>query len=293
MPALAGAGIDDGFPDMALFAAPPDLPGAAGGDHIGPEGAVELIIPLGSQRRMKAGQVVEARQGLFPAAERTIAAAAAAAGHAGLPFMPLRTTPPDTAVAAGRYPGRCEGRIFLRVPLLRQLREKALEVVHAGQNGFTAAHRTVAPLSGPGGDGGLPLMSQLAAPPYFHTGTRSKIPGKACAVFLRVPLGRQKGMGGAQIVDILLHRAVAAHRAARAPAAAFQLGLPFMAFGAAPPDFLLAAATHVPGTKRSVLLRMPLSQKLFPPLPGTPLGQRFVHNPSFRASQADAKASTP
>ena len=96
--ALAGAGIDGGFPDVALGAAPPDLFFAAAGDLIGGERSVHLVVPLRRNLRREGGKVVKARK--HPAPRAVGAAGAALFGpgvDGGLPGVALVAPPPDGA----------------------------------------------------------------------------------------------------------------------------------------------------------------------------------------------------
>ena len=87
---------------MALFAGPPHLPAAVGGDGVGRCRAVEGRMPLLGDIREQALQVVLPGNDDLARADRAARAVGGPGGHLRLPLMALPARPPDQPVAAGQ-----------------------------------------------------------------------------------------------------------------------------------------------------------------------------------------------
>ena len=104
--AVSGAGGHQGRVVVARRAPPPDLAVGIGGDLLGRQALVSLRVPLGSDLREPAGQVVLPGQDL-PAGAHGAAAAVGPAVDLGLPTVALPADPPHLFPAAdGEVPGR-------------------------------------------------------------------------------------------------------------------------------------------------------------------------------------------
>lgn len=125
----AGAAVDNGLPFMACAAAPPDAFSAARGDVLRGEGTVFRRVPFFGDSRIEGGKVVEPCQHFLIG---TVGAAAAALGAAGdncLIVVALFAAPPHFAIAGWSDVFRCEGTIFCRVPLTRDVRVLTGQIV--------------------------------------------------------------------------------------------------------------------------------------------------------------------
>ena len=176
---FAGAGIDGGFPHMALAAAPPHLLLAAAGDGLWPQIAVQLRVPLLRHLRGQGGKVVKPRPD--PPARAVGAAAAALFGagvNGGLPGVALFALPPDhPALAAGDIHGG-EGAVKVRAPLFLQRRHFGgdIRLPHDGE----LARAIGAAAAGLGEAEHLrtPAMTAIAPPPDSAVGAGGDIPGR-------------------------------------------------------------------------------------------------------------------
>ena len=226
---------------MTIRTLPPDFPVGATGDHLGRQTAVEGGVPLLCQQRLPAGQVVEARQHLFP---RTIGAAAAIdrpGRHRRLIVVAFFASPPDLAVSAGRHLLRGQVPVFHRVPLGCQIGKPAGKVIFAGYHLSSGTDRAAAAAGGAGVDRRLPFVAALAPPPHLPAGPRGDAFRRERAIFGGVPLGRQKRVLMGQAVFLRLDLAVDTKRAAAARCPGPDLCLPPVALFTPPPGLLLAA----------------------------------------------------
>lgn len=252
-----GAAGDARLPDVPGGALPPDFLMAGGGDVLGCEVPVQELLPLAREGGVAAGEVVEPREHLAPAAIGT-ACAAHAAGGCGLPDMASVALPPDLAVAVGRELVGRKIAVQARVPLGGQIGMARGEVVLAGNDAAAGADGT-APACGTAGDTGLPAVACGALPPDDALAASADITRREGTVLRRVPLGGEGRIDGGKVVCPGLHAVAAADGAACAAAGAgLDLGLPDVALGTLPPDAPLAAGTNVLRREGAVLRRMPL-----------------------------------
>ena len=94
----ARAGIDGGFPDMAVRALPPRFFVTSRGHHLRCQRAVEALVPLLGDQRRCGHKIVEPRQHLSVGAVRTAVTALHALRNHGAVGMALFASPPDAAV---------------------------------------------------------------------------------------------------------------------------------------------------------------------------------------------------
>ena len=149
---------------MALFAGPPHLPAAVGGDGVGRCRAVACGMPLLGDIREHALQVVFSGDSDLARADRAARAVGGPGGHLRLPFMALLTDPPDLPVGPGGHIPRGQRAVFRWMPLLRQVRVGGGQVVVPRLDSPVGAHGTAA-ASCTGLDYSLPLMALPARPP--------------------------------------------------------------------------------------------------------------------------------
>ena len=116
-----GSGINDGFPDVAVGALPPDLTMAACGHHLRGKAAIQSGVPLCGYRWFRSGQVIEARQNSLVGTIGATAAAHCAGGNDRLIAVVLFASPPCLPVAVSGDGIRGQGTVSLRIPLLCQL----------------------------------------------------------------------------------------------------------------------------------------------------------------------------
>lgn len=136
---VAGAAVDDGLPDVAGAALPPNFFAAAGKDMVGREWAVEGWVPLGCNFGIEGGEIVEAWEHFFICAIWTTAVALGTAGNDGLILVAFIADPPDFLVAGGGDVVWSEGAVFGRVPLAGNVWILAGKIVFAGDDLFACA----------------------------------------------------------------------------------------------------------------------------------------------------------
>ena len=150
---------------------------------------------------------------------------------------------------------------MLRVPLQRNFRELAGQIVFAGEHGFAGTHGAAAAGAGAGADPGLPFVAVFAAPPDLPPGTGRDLRGRQSAVFQRVPLSGQVRISRSKIVHTRQHHPVGTDGTAAPADPGVHLGLPAVAIGTEPPDLPAAAAAHIRRRQAAVADRVPLRQK--------------------------------
>ena len=227
-PLFPGSGVNSRLPNMPLAALPPDLLPAPGGDHLGGKIPVQGLVPLSGDVWVHRGQIIKAVEHSPP---RAVGTAAPVHG----PGRRRRLV--GRAVACG-------------MPLLGDIREQALQVVFSRDDDLARADRAARAVGGPGGHLRLPFMALLTDPPDLPVGPGGHIPRSQGAVFRWMPLFRQLGMGGGQVVVPRLDSPVGAHGTAAASCTGLDYSLPLMALPARPPDQLVAAGQELIGSKR-------------------------------------------
>lgn len=106
---------------MAMCAAPPDDAMATGEHLVWCEVAVFLCVPFLSKEWIFCGEVVFSGDGETSAAVGAACTAAGAGVHGGLPVVAVCAGPPDFFLAAIADGFRCEGKIFLSIPLAEKI----------------------------------------------------------------------------------------------------------------------------------------------------------------------------
>lgn len=254
------AGIHHGFPGVALRALPPDLPAAAGGDHLRRQGRVLGGMPVSGGLRFQGGQVVEPRQNLPPRTIGAVRAVYRPRPHRRLIRMPQGTAPPHPAVAAGGAGLGGQGGVPGVVPLSGHSGVGAGQVVLAGHHHFSGAHRT-ARAPGAGGDHGLPAVAFFTAPPDFLVGACKQVHRAQGPVAFGVPLPEQVRVGARQVVFTGAEDPIGAVRTARTADPALHSRLPLVALFTAPPDLLMTAEGQAFRGLSSVSFYVPLLQQ--------------------------------
>ena len=175
---------------VSLGTAPPDPAVGVVRHLLGGQGPVFVGVPFRRQRRKACGQIVLPRL-YFSSRTNGAARALVDAGyHAGLPAVPLGTTPPCFFVRAAEDLAGHRAAVFLSVPLGRQERVFRRQRVHLRQHDPVGADRAPrAPR--PGADHGLVAVTFAAAPPnLFPAAVGHGFWGQG-RVARRVPLGEQ------------------------------------------------------------------------------------------------------
>ena len=226
--------VDDGLPDVAVFALPPNLSPAAGEHLVGCEGAVFGWVPFGSDLWIFCGEIVESRQDFDVLAIWATAVTSCAAGDDGLIFVAFVADPPDFFIAGWGDLGWPQRAIFRRVPLTGELGILAGEIVFAGDDFFASADWTACAVVA-AGNVGLPFVALVADPPHFATTAGEHIARCQIAILRRMPLAGELGIDRRQIVHASEHHAIGANRTAGTADARFYLRLPFVAVLADPP----------------------------------------------------------
>lgn len=243
---------------MAQVTPPPDPLGAANGDHLGGEVAVQALVPLVRDPGFQGSQVIESRQDLSVAAIGASGAGMGPPGNSGPPFMSLGTDPPDAVVAAHRHGLRGERQVFGGVPLGSQVRVKRGKVIDPGDHLFPLAHRAAGAPNGAGEDGSLPPMALVTPPPDLSMGPGQNLVGTQNAVGLLIPLGGNLGIPGGEVVHAGQQFAAGADRAAAAADPGFYDGLPAVARFTPPPGLPVGPGGHLVGGEGAVFLSIPL-----------------------------------
>lgn len=244
---------------MAQVTFPPHFAMGAGRHHLGRQGAVQRRMPLGGDLWLQRGQIVKPRQNLSSCTVWAAAAAHGAGTYRGLVVVSLLTTPPHLTVRTGRdlLGGQCF--IFVWMPLGRNGRELAGQIIFTGNYLFSGTDGATAAAAGPGRYGGLPLMSLFTAPLHLSDGTRWNLLRGKASIFCWVPLGYKLRILGGKIVFRWVYFPVGAHRTATANHAGFDLCPPLMAFFTNPPHHPVAAGEYLLRGKGAVFGGMPLA----------------------------------
>lgn len=243
---------------MAQVTFPPHFAMGAGRHHLGRQGAVQRRMPLGGDLWLQRGQIVKPRQNLSSCTVWAAAAAHGAGSYCGLVVVSFLTTPPHLSIGTGcdLLWGQCF--IFVWMPLGRNGRELAGQIIFTGNYLFSGTDGATAAAAGPGRYGGLPLMSLFTAPPHLSDGTRWNLLRGKASIFCWVPLGYKLRVLGGKIVFRRVYFPVGADRTATANNAGFDLCPPLMAFFANPPHHPVTAGEHLLRGEGAVFGGMPL-----------------------------------
>lgn len=231
----ACAGIDDGFPAVAVLTLPPDSAATAWQNLVRCEVAVFGWVPFGCDLWIFCGEIVESRQDFDVLAIWATAVTSCAAGDDGLVFVAFVADPPDFFVAGGGDLLWGEAAVFGWVPFFGDGRILAGEVVDARNDLFAGADWAAAAVD-TGGDGCAPFVAFVADPPDLAPSAGDDIGWGEVAVFGWVPLASELGIVGDEVVDAAQECAIAADWAAGAGDAAFDLSAPLVAMGTLPPN---------------------------------------------------------
>lgn len=236
---LLRPGIGGCLPAVALFAQPPYLFMAGGGDGPRVQFSVFVAVPLPRHFGVQGHQVGLAGDGLPARAVGTAAAVQGHGKHRGLPAMAPGAPPPYFVLAARSHLRGRQGGVFLHVPLCRDLRQAGGQVCLAGEGLQPAAIGAAALRQHHAADAGLPGVALFAQPPGLGPAAGGDLRRCQRAVFLRVPELCPVGIPGGQVRfpgTYQLGGAIGAAMALDHP----DLGrsLPCMAPGTPPPDLL-------------------------------------------------------
>ena len=248
--------VDDGLPDVAVFALPPNLSPAAGEHLVGCEGAVFGWVPFGCDLWIFCGEIVEAWEHFFICAIWATAVVLGTAGNDSLILVAFVADPPDFLVAGGGDVVWNEGAVFGRVPLAGDVWILAGKIVFAGDDLFACADWATAAAAA-AGDGCLIGVAFGTDPPDFAPTAGDNVGWGEGAVFGWMPLSGELGIEAGEIVHAADHDAIGADWTAGTINAGFHLRLPFVAFVAHPPDGAVGADGHILWPQIAVFCRMP------------------------------------
>lgn len=176
--------------------------------------------------------------------------------------MVFGTAPPDFPAAPGGDVGWGEVAVEGLVPLVGQGREAGRQIVEAGQDFPVGAVGTAAVVPGAVGNAGLVAVAFWTAPPDAAVGAFGDLLRGQRAVFHGVPLGRQGGTAGGQVIlPGLDFPAGTDGTACPLLDPRDDAGLPAVPLGTAPPDFSVRAAGDLAGRAGAVLDRVPLGRQ--------------------------------
>ena len=136
--------------------------------------------------------------------------------------------------------------------------EEGGQIVFSGNDLPAGTSRTSCAVLAARQDGGLPFMPLLTPPPDLFVCAGCHRVGGQGTVLLWVPLACKLRVGGGQIVFPGDYDAVCTGGTARSVYAGPHLGVPLVAFCAAPPDFPLCAGGHARGRNPRIFSGMPL-----------------------------------
>ena len=259
---VAGAAIDNGLPDVASAALPPNFFAAAGKDMVGREWAVESWVPLGCNFRIEGGEIVEAWEHFFICAIWTSAVALGTAGNDGLILMAFVADPPDFFVAGGGDVVWGEGAVFGRVPLTGDVWILAGEVVFAGDDLFACADWATAAAAA-AGDGRLIGVAFGTDPPDFAPTAGDNVGWGEGAVFGWMPLGGELGIEAGEIVLAGLDELIGANGTTGAVDTRFYLCSPFVAVVTLPPHESMAAGQDIGWGEGGIFGWVPLTSEIW------------------------------
>ena len=195
----ACAGIDDGFPAVAVLTLPPNSAATAWQNLVRCEVAVFCWVPFGSDLWIFCGEIVESRQDFDVLAIWATAVTSCAAGDDGLVFVALVADPPDFFIAGWGdliWPQRA---ILRRMPLAGELGIDRRQIVHASEHHAIGANRTA-------GTADtrfylrLPFVAVLADPPHWAVAVRQHVRRLQIVIFCRMPGGSDGWVAGSEIV---------------------------------------------------------------------------------------------
>ena len=193
------------------------------------------------------------------------AATALTAGAAvddGLPGMPLAALPPDTFAAAGGHVLRRKLPIQSRMPFFGNFGILGGKVVETWQHFTSGTIRAAVAALGAAGNHGLVVMTQWTAPPNFAIAGRCDLCRPQRPVFCRVPFLGNDGELAGKVVLAGDNDFSSTDGTTAAIDAAGYAGLPFVAFGALPPDFAARAGDDVCRCKGTVFRGVPFSGQI-------------------------------
>ena len=259
---VAGAAVDDGLPDVAGAALPPNFFAAAGKDMVGREWAVEGWVPLGCNFRIEGGEIVEAWEHFFICAIWTTAVALGTAGNDGLILVAFVADPPDFFVAGGGDMVWGEGAVFGRVPLAGDVWILAGEIVFAGDDLFACADWATAAAAA-AGDGCLIGVAFGTDPPDFAPTAGDNVGWGEGAVFGWMPLGGELGIEAGEIVLAGLDELIGANGTTGAVDTRFYLCSPFVAVVTLPPHESMAAGQDIGWGEGGIFGWVPLTSEIW------------------------------
>ena len=176
--------------------------------------------------------------------------------------MPIRTEPPDLAVAACCDHFGCECAIERRMPFGGNFRFDACKIVEACQHFLVSAVRTAIGTPRPIHDLCSPFVTKRAPPPECLMAAGHHLRRREVSVFCWVPFGGDGGEQRGKVVIACLRHIVCADRTARAHSdARFRGSLPFVTVGAEPPNLFVVAVADFLRREIAIFCWMPLGSK--------------------------------
>ena len=254
----ASAAVDDGLPGVPCAALPPHASPAARGNILRREGAIEGRVPLASDGWVESGKVVVTDEHFFIGTVRASAATHGAAGDDRLVVVVFFAAPPYFFIGRWGYLCRYKASVFIRVPLGGNVRIESGEIVEPRQHFFASVDRTATAVD-TAGNAGLVIMTFLATPPHFATGTWHHVGRSESAVFRWVPLRGKVWIKTCEIVVPRLNLLISANGTTSTIDTGFHLCPPLVTLLTAPPSHAMAAWQNVVGDKVTVFLGMPFT----------------------------------
>ena len=185
----AGPVVGGYLPCVPLPASPPDPPRAAGDDAVGPQVAVQLLIPLSHKLRMLARQVVEAGEHAMARAVRAAQPLSGPLARGHLPLVAAASPPPDLLGRVGPHAIGLQVAVALEIPFSRELGMHGGQVVEAVQQlAVLAVRAAVVDAHGAYAHLLAPDAAARSAPPHHGACVDVEALGAQAAVQLRVEL---------------------------------------------------------------------------------------------------------
>ena len=174
------------------------------------------------------------------------------------PDVPLRTNPPDLAVAACCDHFGRERTIERRMPFSGNFRFDACKIVEACQHFLVSAVRTAIGTPRPVHDLCSPFVTKRAPPPDRLMTAGHDLRRREVSVFCWVPFGGDGGEQRGKVVIACLRHIVCADRTASAHSdTRFRRSLPFVTVGAEPPNLFVVAVADFLRREIAVFCWMP------------------------------------
>lgn len=138
---LSGSGVDGCIPDVSLTASPPHPFMASRRHHLWRQTAVQRVIPLRGDFRMKRSKIIKTSQNAPSCAVWAAGVLYSSCCNDGLPFMTKCASPPYLSVAEGSDLIRSQTSVALRIPLCGDVWKERRQIILAGHHSLPSANR--------------------------------------------------------------------------------------------------------------------------------------------------------